>query len=59
MLFETKYKNFTEEIEKPLSGIIGTTYSSIFKNDDGEELFDSSVKVGKVADELIDLVFLI
>lgn len=58
-LFETKYQNFPEEIEKPLSAIIGTTYSSIFKDENGDELFDSSVKVAKVADELIDLAYLV
>jgi len=58
-LFLTKYNNFAEEVEKPLSAMIATTYSSIFTNNDGDELFDSTVKVGKVADELIDLVFLI
>ena len=58
-LFEAKYRNFSEEIEKPLSAIIGTTYSSVFTDEEGEELFDSTVKVGKVADELLDLAFLI
>ena len=58
-LFAAKYSNFAEEVEKPLSAIIATTYSSVFTDDAGEELFDSTVKVGKVADELIDLAFLI
>lgn len=58
-LFDSKYKNFAEEIEKPLSGIIGTTYSSVFTDGEGNELFDSTVKVGKIADELLDLAFLI
>jgi len=58
-LFDSKYKNFSEDIEKPLSSIIGTTYSSVFTDNEGKELFDSTVKVGKVADELLDLAFLI
>jgi len=58
-LFAAKYNNFSEEVEKPLSAIIATTYSSVFTDNAGEELFDSTVKVGKVADELIDLAFLI
>jgi hypothetical protein len=58
-LFATKYVNFSEEVEKPLSAIIATAYSSIFLDKDGKELFDSTVKVAKVADELIDLVFLV
>jgi hypothetical protein len=58
-LFESKFNSFAEDIEKPLSSIIGTTYSSVFTDHDGKELFDSTVKVGKVADELLDLAFLI
>jgi hypothetical protein len=58
-LFTKKYINFEEEIEKPLSAIIGTVYSSVFTDFDGQELFDSTVKVGKVADELIDMISLI
>lgn len=58
-LFEMKYSSFSEEVEKPLSSIIASTYASVFTDNDGEELFDSSVKVGKVADELIDLAYLI
>jgi hypothetical protein len=57
-LFELKYNNFSEEVEKPLSSIIASTYASVFTNVDGEEIFDSSVKVGKIADELIDLAYL-
>jgi hypothetical protein len=58
-LFTRKYINFEEEIEKPLSSIIGTVYSSVFTDFDGQELFDSTIKVGKVADELIDMISLI
>jgi hypothetical protein len=58
-LFASKYRNFSEDIEKPLSSIIGTTYSSVFTDNDGKELFDSTVKVAKIADELLDLAYLI
>jgi len=58
-LFESKYQNFAEEIAKPLSSIIATTYSSVFTDVKGNELFDSTMKVAKVADELLDLAFLI
>ena len=58
-LFSMKYNSFSEEVEKPLSAIIASTYASVFTNDDGEELFDANVKVGKIADELIDLAYLI
>jgi hypothetical protein len=58
-LFASKYRNFSEDIEKPLSSMIGTTYSSVFTGKDGKELFDSTIKVGKVAEELLDLAYLI
>jgi hypothetical protein len=58
-LFEMKYNSFSEEVEKPLSSIIASTYASIFTDYEGEEIFDSSVKVAKVADELINLAYLI
>lgn len=58
-LFDKKYANFKEEIEKPLSAIIGTVYCSIFRDENGEELFDSSIKVGNVAEELVELAWLI
>jgi hypothetical protein len=55
-LFEEKYKNFEEDIEKPFLAFIGTTYCSVFKDSEGNELFDSSVKVAKIAEEILDLV---
>lgn len=58
-LFAAKFRNFANDIEKPLSSIIATTYSSIFTDREGKELFDSTTKVDRVADELIDLAFLI
>ena len=58
-LFAMKYRNFSDLVDIPFLGIIGTTYSSEFKNEAGEELFNSSVKVPKIAEELIDLAYLI
>ena len=58
-LFNTKYNNFSEEVEKPLDSIIASTYASVFIDSEGNELFDSTVKVAKVAEELIDLAYLI
>ena len=58
-LFNMKYNSFSEEVKKPLSAIIASTYASVFTDDAGDELFDSTVKVGKIADELIDLAYLI
>lgn len=57
-LLELHYSNFkesAEEIEKPFSSLVGTIYSSVFKDFDGNEIFDSSVKVGKIAEEILDL----
>lgn len=58
-LFEEKYKNFSDEVESPFLGFIGTVYSSVFKNENDEEIFDSSVKVAKIAEEILDLARLI
>lgn len=58
-LLGTKYRNFETEIEKPLIMLISSTYSSVFKDDEGKELFDSTVKVEKIANELIDLAYLV
>lgn len=58
-LLKEKYPNFSEEIEKPFLSFIGTVYSSVFKDNDGNEIFNSSVKVGKIAEEIVDLASLI
>ena len=54
-----KYPNFSEEIEKPFLSIVGTVYSSVFKDNDGKEIFDSTIKVGKIAEELVNLAKLV
>lgn len=58
-LIKERYPNFSEEVEKPFMGFISTVYASVFKDDDGNEIFDSSVKVQKIADELIGIAKLI
>lgn len=59
-LFDTKYPNFQEEITKPLESIIGTIYCSTFKDADGNDLYDgANIKVGNIAEELVDLAWLI
>lgn len=58
-LFETKYKHFADDVKKPLDSLIATTYGSVFLDDKGNELFDSSVKVDRIADELLDLAYLV
>lgn len=58
-LFKTKYKNFEKEVDEPFLSFIGTTYSSIFTDENGEEIFDASVKVAKIAEEILDVATLI
>lgn len=58
-LLAEKYPNFSEEIEKPFLSIVGTVYSSVFKDNDGKEIFDSTIKVGKIAEELVNLAKLV
>jgi hypothetical protein len=58
-LLKEKYPNFSDEIEKPFLAFIGTVYSSVFKDNDGNEIFNSSVKVGKIAEEIVDIATLI
>jgi hypothetical protein len=58
-LIAEKYPNFSAEIEKPFLAFIGTVYSSVFKDNDGNEIFDSTVKVGKIAEEIVNLAKLI
>lgn len=58
-LIHEKYPTFEEDAEKPFLSIIGTIYSSVFIDQDGNEIFDSSVKAGKIAEEIINLVGLI
>ena len=58
-LISEKYSNFSSELEKPFLSIIGTVYSSVFKDKDGNEIFNSTVKVGKIAEEFADLAKLV
>lgn len=58
-LLQEKYPNFAEEIEKPFLAFIGTVYSSVFKDNEGNEIFNSTVKVGKIAEEIVDMALLI
>ena len=58
-LFDSKYKSFAEDMDGPFLSFIGTTYSSIFVDDEGNEIFDASVKVAKIAEELLDVASLI
>ena len=58
-LIDSKYTNFKDEVEKPFLAFIATVYSSVFKDTNNEEIFDASVKVQKIAEEIIDLAALV
>lgn len=58
-MIESKYSDFSSEIESPFLSLIGTVYSSVFTDADGNEIFDSTVKVAKIAEELVDLARLV
>ena len=55
-LVNKRYSNFTNEIEGPFLSFVGTVYSSVFTDSDGNEIFDSSIKVGKIAEEIVSLI---
>ena len=57
-LFEHKYMNFKQQIDKQLCSIIGTIYASDFKDENGEEPFDTTIKAGNIAEELVRLVYI-
>ena len=54
-LINEKYPNVSEEIKKSILSFIGTVYSSVFKDENGDEIFDATVKVGKIGEEIINL----
>lgn len=58
-LLNTKYKDFKSEIEKPIQAMISTIYNSSFIDDAGNDIFESSTKIGNVGEEIVDLCYLI
>lgn len=58
-LMNDKYPGFGDEFEQPFMSILGTIYSSVFKDGDGNEILDGTVKVAKIAEELLDVAKLI
>ena len=58
-LLETKYANFKDAVEAPFMAFIGTVYASTFKDKDDNEIFDATIKVAKIAEEIVDLAYLI
>ena len=57
VLFDKKYVYFKDAIDKQLSAMIATIYCSIFKDKNNNELFDSSIKLGNIAEELVELIY--
>lgn len=57
VLFDKKYVYFKESIDKQISAMIATIYCSIFKDQNDNELFDSSIKLGNIAEELVELIY--
>lgn len=58
-LFNLKYADFADEVERPLIKTIATTYGSVYVDSEDDIILDNTVKVGKIADEIIDLAFLV
>ena len=52
-----KYIYFKDAIDKQISSLIATIYCSIFKDQQDNELFDSSIKIGNIAEELVELIY--
>lgn len=58
-LFETKFKNFKNEVSKPIQALIATIYSSSFVDLAGNDVVDTSTKIGNIAEELIELAYFV
>lgn len=58
-LISTKYADFRSDIEKNIQAMISTIYSSSFIDESGNDVIDVSAKIGNVAEEIIDLCFII
>ena len=58
VLFAKKYNAFKDLIDKQLSSLIASIYSSEFKDSNNNDLFDPSIKLGNIAEELVELVYL-
>lgn len=58
-LMQTKYKAFKYDAERNIQSLISTIYSSTFIDDAGNDVFETSSKIGNVAEEIVDLCYLI
>ena len=58
-LMESKYKDFKCDVERNIQAMISTIYSSSFIDEKGNDVFESTAKIGNVAEEIVDLCYLV
>ena len=58
-LLNNKYKDFKADIERNIQSIIATIYNSTFIDKSGNDVFDSSAKIVDLANEIVEMCFLI
>lgn len=58
-LMESKYKDFKFDVERNIQAMISTVYSSSFIDEKGNDVFESTAKIGNVAEEIVDLCYLV
>lgn len=58
-LLDTKYHDFKFDIERNIQAIISTIYNSSFIDERGNDVFESSANIGNVAEEIIDICYLV
>ena len=58
-LMESKYKDFKYDVERNIQAMISTIYSSSFIDEKGNDVFESTAKIGNVAEEIVDLCYLV
>ena len=58
-LLNIKFKEFQYDAERVIQSLISTIYSSTFIDTNGNDVFDTTAKIGNVAEEIVDLCYLI
>jgi len=58
-LLENKYQDFKADIEKNIQAMISTIYGSIFIDSAGENVCETIGKIGPIAEEIVDLCYLV
>jgi len=58
-LLDIKFKDFKYDAERNIQSLISTIYSSTFVDENDEDIFDTSAKIGNVAEEVVDLCYYI